>query len=93
VLSQLAKATDLPSANKEFVCFRFVGIEEPEAHLHPHLQDHLANNIEEVRREYSDSLQLLLTSHSTHIAAKLPLENTAVLFRDDHGEDHVYCSP
>jgi predicted ATP-dependent endonuclease of OLD family len=48
VLSQLAKATDLPSANEEFVCFRFVGIEEPEAHLHPHLQDHLANNIEEV---------------------------------------------
>lgn len=83
VLSQLAKATDLPSANEEFVCFRFVGIEEPEAHLHPHLQDHLANNIEEVRREYSDSLQLLLTSHSTHIAAKLRLENTAVLFRDD----------
>jgi putative ATP-dependent endonuclease of the OLD family len=73
VLSQLAKATDLLSANEEFVCFRFVGIEEPEAHLHPHLQDHLANNIEEVRREYSDSLQLLLTSHSTHIAAKLRL--------------------
>jgi putative ATP-dependent endonuclease of the OLD family len=77
MLSQLAKTADPSPSNEDFVCFRFVGIEEPEAHLHPHLQDHLASNIEEIRREYSDSLQLLLTSHSTHIAAKLRLENTA----------------
>jgi predicted ATP-dependent endonuclease of OLD family len=83
VLSQLAKAADPSPSNEDFVCFRFVGIEEPEAHLHPHLQDHLANNIEEIHKEYSDSLQLLLTSHSTHIAAKLLLGNTAVLFRDE----------
>jgi len=84
VLSQLAKAADPKARHEEFVCFRFVGIEEPEAHLHPHLQDHLAKNIEAIQDEHADRLQLVLTSHSTHIAAKLNLANTAVIFRDDH---------
>lgn len=63
--------------------FRLVAIEEPEAHLHPHLQDHLAENIEDIRKEQDKSMQLLLTSHSTHIAAKLHLENTVVIFWDN----------
>ncbi|MHB0955679.1 MAG: ATP-dependent nuclease [Pirellulaceae bacterium] len=81
LLSQLSKATDPSVGDDSFVCFRFVGIEEPESHLHPHLQDHLARNVEEIREKHSSQLQLLLTSHSTHIAAKLNLDNTAVLFR------------
>jgi predicted ATP-dependent endonuclease of OLD family len=80
VLSQLAK-TDTPT-NDAYVCFRFVGVEEPEAHLHPHLQDHLARNIESLRQENDKSIQLVLTSHSTHIAAKLNLKNAVVIFQD-----------
>ncbi len=83
VLSQLTKAPNISVGDDTFVCFRFVGIEEPEAHLHPHLQDHLAKNIENIRKEHSDSLQLILTSHSTHVAAKLSLENTVILFHRD----------
>jgi len=83
VLSQLAKPTNIAAGDDAFVCFRLIGIEEPEAHLHPHLQDHLARNIEDIRKEYTDSLQLILTSHSTHVATKLALENTVVLFRRD----------
>lgn len=83
VLSQLAKAPDISAGDDTFVCFRLVGIEEPEAHLHPHLEDHLARNIEDIRKDHSNSLQLILTSHSTHVAAKLSLKNTAVLFRRD----------
>ena len=83
VLSQLAKAPDISAGDDSFVCFRLVGIEEPEVHLHPHLQDHLARNIEDIREKHSDSLQLILTSHSTHVATKLSLQNTAVLFRRD----------
>jgi len=83
VLSQLVKAPDISAGDDAFVCFRLVGIEEPEAHLHPHLEDHLARNIEEIRKDHSDSLQLILTSHSTHVAAKLSLQNTVVLFRRD----------
>ncbi len=84
VLSQIAKPvnpTDT-SHSETTTFFRVVGIEEPEAHLHPHLQDHLARNIEAIRLEHSDAIQLLLTSHSTHIAAKLDLANTVVLFAD-----------
>ncbi|UCG55920.1 MAG: AAA family ATPase, partial [Phycisphaerales bacterium] len=83
VLSQMAKTPDISVGDEAFICYRLVGIEEPEAHLHPHLQDHLARNIEDIRSEHPHSLQLVLTSHSTHVAAKLSLENTAILFRDD----------
>ena len=81
VLSQIAKA-DAPTSDA-YACFRFVGVEEPEAHLHPHLQDHLAQNIEALRKEHDKSIQILLTSHSTHIAAKLSLENIAILFQGE----------
>ena len=42
------------------VFFRIVGIEEPEAHLHPQLQEHLAKNIES---EANNTMQIILTSH------------------------------
>ena len=63
-------------------CFRLVAIEEPEAHLHPHLEDHLAENIESILQDNRGRMQLLLTSHSTHIAAKLKLENTAIIYNN-----------
>ena len=47
--------------------FRVIGVEEPEAHLHPLLEDHLAKNIEDIRAEHDTTMQLLITSHSTHI--------------------------
>ena len=68
--------------NNEAVVFRLIGIEEPEAHLHPHLQDHLAKNIETIQTEYAENMQLILTSHSTHIAAKMEIENTVAMFLD-----------
>ena len=77
VLSHLAR-----NVTDGSTVFRVVGIEEPEAHLHPHLQDHLAANIEAIQDDHSPSMQLLLTSHSTHIAAKLKLANTTVVYED-----------
>jgi predicted ATP-dependent endonuclease of OLD family len=71
--------------NNTKVFFRLVGIEEPESHLHPHLQQHLADNIQS---ETSENLQLIVTSHSTHITSKLDLENTAVLFLDKEANTH-----
>lgn len=71
--------------NNTKVFFRLVGIEEPESHLHPHLQQHLADNIQS---ETNDNLQLIITSHSTHITSKLDLENTAVLFFDKGANKH-----
>lgn len=60
-------------------CFRIIAIEEPEAHLHPQLQEHLAKSIQSLT---NDQIQIIITSHSTHITSKLSLENTIVLFSD-----------
>lgn len=69
--------------------FRVIGIEEPEAHLHPNLQDHLAANIEslikvESTSQFRKDIQILLTSHSTHITTKIAFDNTIVLFRNEN---------
>jgi predicted ATP-dependent endonuclease of OLD family len=82
VLSHLARIVD----TKKRVFFKIVGVEEPEAHLHPHLQETLSNNI---ISEAKDSVQILATSHSTHITSKLPLDNTIVLFKEN-GEVKPY---
>lgn len=66
--------------------FRIVGLEEPESHLHPNLQDHLAHNIEKLiqhpgDKEFRKDIQLLLTSHSTYVSTKIDFNNTVVLFK------------
>lgn len=83
VLSYIEDVTRAQSAY-----FRVVGIEEPESHLHPNLQDHLAHNIEaliknEASKVYRKDIQLLITSHSTHISTKIDFENTVVLYKKD----------
>ncbi len=67
---------------RDFTGFRFIAIEEPEAHLQPNLQNHLAENIENIGKE-KKYLQLILTSHSSNITSKLSLANTLVLFREE----------
>ena len=73
LLSQLIKDVD-----KKKVYFRLIGIEEPEAHLHPTLQVHLSRNINEGNEER----QVIITSHSTHITSQLDLNNTVVLYKN-----------
>lgn len=60
-------------------CFRIIAIEEPEAHLHPHLQEHLAKSLHTLT---NGNLQIIITSHSTHVTSKLDLSNTVVVFND-----------
>lgn len=68
--------------------FRIVGIEEPEAHLHANLQNHLARNFQELIKtgegENRKDIQLLITSHSNHITTKIDFENTVVLHYEDN---------
>ncbi|KUP08423.1 ATP-dependent endonuclease [Bacillus coahuilensis p1.1.43] len=75
ILSRLAPDESIDT------CFRIVGIEEPEAHLHPHLQRHLASNIQTINKKRED-LQIIITTHSTHITSSLNMNNMVVLFNE-----------
>ncbi|MHA1381918.1 MAG: ATP-dependent nuclease, partial [Candidatus Helarchaeota archaeon] len=82
ILSQLS-AFDVEDRD---IFFRLITIEEPEAHLHPHLQDHLAENIESIQKDSGKNMQLLLTTHSTHIAAKMNLGNSVIIYNDSNNQ-------
>jgi len=85
VLSYIEDITRAQSAY-----FRVVGLEEPESHLHPNLQDHLAHSLEKLikksdGKEFRKDIQLIVTSHSTHITTKINFDNTVVMFNSDKG--------
>lgn len=62
-------------------------IEEPEAHLHPQLQNILFAYFEKIA---SKGIQVFLSSHSPTIAAKTGIDSLIVLVRDGSG---VRCTP
>ena len=71
------------SLQNDNIFFKLIGIEEPESHLHPNLQEHMGKNFQS---EVDDSKQIILTSHSTHITSKLDLDNLVVLYKDSNGD-------
>lgn len=56
--------------------FRALLIEEPEAHLHPQLQDILFNFLNEISKQ---EIQIFITSHSPTVTAKADINSLTVL--------------
>lgn len=74
-------AEHLQKRQKKKLALPMMAIEEPEAHLHPHLQKVLNRNFERTVQR----AQVIATTHSTHITSSVSLDSLVVLNRDEAG--------
>lgn len=74
---------------KDGICYNLFLIEEPEAHLHPQLQE-LVHNFFENRHKASDSIQVIYTSHSPTLVSRIGVESINLLYEKNR---KMQCLP
>lgn len=63
----------------------FLAIEEPEAHLHPHVQRLVYRHYLGDEKDSPENVTTILTTHSPHIASVAPLRSIILLREDAEG--------
>ena len=64
-------------------------LEEPEAHMHPQLQEVFVGHLKEVFSHFTGNpIQIVMSTHSPHIANTVPFKNIRYLKREI---DKVVC--
>ena len=69
------------SVEKPGVHLNIFAIEEPEAHLHPQLQELIHNFFERKHRD-QDSIQVIYTSHSPSLVSRIGINSLNLLYED-----------
>jgi len=77
------------SLEKAGISLNLFTIEEPEAHLHPQLQELIHNFFERKHNELS-SIQVIYTSHSPTLVSRIGINAINLLYEDSHS---IYCYP
>ena len=77
------------SLDKSGTYLNLFTVEEPEAHLHPQLQE-LIHNFFERRHNVSQSIQVIYSSHSPTLVSRIGIESINLLYEDNHA---IRCYP
>lgn len=89
LLFMAAVLGDIESATVETL-FSLLLVEEPEAHLHPQLQELVHSFFE--KNSKKDSVQVIFTSHSPTLIARIGIDKIVLLFENAHRIDSLSFS-